>query len=97
VISYAFHPEAEQELTEATFFFELRRTGLGISFKNAVETAIVLICEYPELGSPLDDIRRRMIVHGFPYAVVYEHTNDTIFILAIAHARRRPNYWHGRM
>jgi hypothetical protein len=32
----------------------------------------------------------------FPYGVIYRVAGDTLRILAIAHRRQRPGYWHGR-
>lgn len=38
----------------------------------------------------------RAPVRQFPYGVVYLVLDDTIRILAFAHERRKPNYWHSR-
>jgi hypothetical protein len=35
-------------------------------------------------------------VKVFPYYVAYLIWNDTIWILAIAHSKRSPEYWIGR-
>jgi len=96
VIPYSIHPEAAQELREAAFFYDLRRIGLGSTFKEAVEAAIDLVCQYPEIGTPFGGARRRLLVHGFPYFVVYEHMRESIYVVAIANAKRRANYWEGR-
>lgn len=96
MIPYSIHSEAAEELREAAFFYDLRQIGLGSSFKEAVEAAIDLVCEYPEIGAPFDGARRRQLVHGFPYFVVYEHVRESIRVVAIANAKRRPNYWEGR-
>lgn len=97
MIPYSIHPEAEEELREAAFFYDLQRIGLGTSFKEAVEATIDLICEYLDVGSPFDGALRRQLVHGYPYFVVYEHVRESIFVLAVANARRRPDYWRGRL
>ena len=96
MIPYSFHPEAEQELADATRFLVSRVGGLGPAFADAVEHAITLIREYPELGTPFGRSRRRVLVRGFPYAVIYEVRTDGIFILAVAHLGRRPGYWRTR-
>jgi plasmid stabilization system protein ParE len=96
VIPYAFHPEAEAELAEAARFFESRVHGLGKAFIDAVELVISLIRQYPEVGTLVGQSRRRVLVRGFPYAVVYQSQPDFVLILAIAHLRRRPGYWRAR-
>ena len=40
---------------------------------------------------------RRRLVPGFPYAVVYKETEDAVWIIAVAHGKRRPGYWRERM
>ena len=96
MIPYSFHPEAERELADAAHFFEERIGGLGAAFADAVEHAITLIRQYPELGTPYGRSSRRVLVRGFPYAVIYEIRPDGILVLAVAHVRRRPGYWRTR-
>lgn len=33
----------------------------------------------------------------FPYTVVYRVGSDRLFVLAVAHSRRQPHYWTGRI
>jgi toxin ParE1/3/4 len=33
----------------------------------------------------------------FPYAVVYSLIDDAVYVLAVAHSRRRPFYWQDRL
>jgi hypothetical protein len=69
VIPYAFHPEAEAEFDESALFYESRLAGLGTSFVDTVERTISLIRQYPEAGALVALSTRRVLVHGFPYAV----------------------------
>jgi toxin ParE1/3/4 len=36
---------------------------------------------------------RRIGVRGFPYHLAYRLTDDEVQVLAVAHDRRRPDYW----
>ena len=40
---------------------------------------------------------RRYILHKFPYKILYSIESKHIFILAIAHQHRQPNYWIDRI
>ncbi len=40
---------------------------------------------------------RRAGVHRFPYALLYFEQPEVVRVLAIAHERRRPGYWRGRL
>lgn len=41
---------------------------------------------------------RKLQLHRFSeYGLVYTVANDTFWIVAVAHAKRRPGYWTGRL
>jgi hypothetical protein len=96
VIPYAFHPEAEAELIVASLFFETRVMGLGTSFADAVERTVAFIRQYPDVGTPVGQLHRRVLVRGFPYSIVYERQPEQVLIPAVAHHRQRPGYWQHR-
>ena len=93
---YRFHSEAEEELEQTASFYESRVVGLGKAFALEVERTVLAIREHPDLGSPLGTKTRRVLVHRFPYSLVYLHFVDHILILAVAHHHRRPGYWRNR-
>ena len=47
----------------------------------------------PELPRVRPQGYRRVNLNVFRYYIAYHIWADTIWILAIAHARRRPEYW----
>jgi plasmid stabilization system protein ParE len=93
--------EADAEMAEAARWYETHRAGLGTEFLDAIHTAVVRIAEAPRMGSLVpgvsDQAIRRRAVRRFPYNVVYMELSDRLQILAIAHDRRRPGYWVGRL
>jgi len=88
-------------MAEAARWYDSHRTGLGIEFLDAVDSAVGRIAEAPRLGSLVpgvsDQSIRRRPVRRFPYHVVYMELPDRLQILAMAHDRRRPGYWIGRL
>ncbi|HKE96339.1 MAG TPA: type II toxin-antitoxin system RelE/ParE family toxin [Povalibacter sp.] len=92
-----FFPAAEQELTEATEQYERQFPGLGNDFLLELERLATLLLELPSLGEKLDSIHRRLPMQRFPYALIYRRDADAILIVAIAHRRRRPDYWAPRV
>jgi plasmid stabilization system protein ParE len=96
VIPYRFHPAAAAEVEEAALFYESRMPNLGKSFASEVERTIALVREFPDAGTSLDHNLRRVLVARFPYAIVYRHDQDAVLVLAVAHQRRRPDYWRQR-
>jgi len=97
-----FEDEADSEYRLAGRWYESQRENLGIEFFDAVDATIDRIVEMPHLGTRVprtpDDLPvRRRAVTRFPYHVVYLEIAAHIHILAIAHDRRSPGYWRGRL
>lgn len=93
--------EAEAEMAHAARWYEQQRIGLGLDLLAAVDVAMVRIEENPRIGSRAPGVEdadiRRVFVRRFPYHVVYIELPDRLQILAVAHDRRRPAYWVGRL
>lgn len=89
--------EAEVELWEAVEYYESRSTGLGLDFEAEIEASVRAISQSPDRWPVRDDGTRRYLTHRFPYVVVYVLIPDRIWIIALAHCRRRPRYWSDRM
>jgi len=91
-------PEAEEELTEAAQWYEAKRPGLGVGLVMLVDRAFDEIREAPEAfplwrsGRPY----RRFVMQHFPYVVMFTVDDDSVEVIAIAHAKRRPGYWLDR-
>jgi toxin ParE1/3/4 len=60
--------------------------------------AFALIEQHPEIGSPRrgHPAARHWTVRGFPYVVVYRVRPSDLYVVAVAHAKRRPGYWKNR-
>ena len=93
----SFRPAAARELIEAVAYYEREREGRGQRFATAIEGALVLIAGLPQAHPILlaPDIRS-IKVRRFPYRFVYVVLADTIDVIAVAHAKRRPGYWRRR-
>ena len=94
-------PEARTELTEAAIFYEDRRPGLGERFLAVIRGTEKLVGAFPHSGTIIGvagerHAVRRIRVHGFPYSLIYLQRVRTVWILAVAHRRRRPGYWRER-
>jgi plasmid stabilization system protein ParE len=89
-------PEAEAEIREAFLWYFERSPIAADAFRaetiRAIDRLSVDALMWPE---DEDAIRRHMLRH-FPYTVFYEVQGDTVTVLAVAHQRRKPGYWHTR-
>ena len=89
--------EAEVELWEAMGYYEERSPGLGLDFEAEVEASVDAIRDFPERWPVRPDGTRRYLTPRFPYVVVYLYLQDHIWVIAIAHCKRRPGYWANRI
>ncbi|HRY50726.1 MAG TPA: type II toxin-antitoxin system RelE/ParE family toxin [Candidatus Paceibacterota bacterium] len=88
--------EAETELRESIEYYELINPGLGIRFKEEVRQAVAWIHEHFLLPRVRSKGYRRVNLKVFPHYIAYLADEDTIWILAVAHSRRRPEFWMER-
>ncbi len=97
-MNYFFHPAAEAEFLESVGYYESKVPGLGGAFIEEFEALAELIGESPEAWQVrLEPDIRRAPLHRFPLSIIYREKSDAFQILAIAHDRRRPYYWLGRL
>ena len=90
-------PTAREELVAAISWYEEQQSGLGGELYDSIAEAIALVEAQPHVGLLDPTTRtRRVLVPRFPYQVVYYLTDDEIVIVAFAHSKRRPAYWHDR-
>ena len=95
-MTFSFHPEAEAEFYEAINYYEKCEEGLGEDFSIEVFLAVQHIVNYPSAWPVLEDDLRRCFVNRFPYGIVYSNEGDEVFILALMHLHRNPDYWRHR-
>jgi toxin ParE1/3/4 len=91
------HTDAEAELEQAIAYYESQRTGLGGDFRREFEAALHRVRENPHLYAVEDEAGARYcLIRRFPYTLVYVDLDDQIWIVAVAHQKRRPRYWQRR-
>lgn len=91
-----YHPQASQELAATALFYHQQAVGLGGEFLDQVEHAEALILQFPAAGRQLREGTRRLGLRRFPFALIYQVRAEQVWILAVAHERRRPGYWAAR-
>ena len=89
--------EAEDELIEAVEYYEVMEAGLGVRLRQEAERCLVWICEHPLLAHPRRNGYRRVNLRAFPYYAAYAIRGEIVWVLAIGHASRKPEYWSQRM
>lgn len=96
MIGYRFLEPAEKGMTEASLFYQAASSGLGNDFLDDVQRVVDNLCEDPLLGCAVAR-NLRMMLHRFPFSVIYSVEVDLILVVAVAHYSRRPGYWQDRV
>lgn len=92
-----FDPAARIEFIEAIRWYAQEAGPVyATDFRNEVHRVLVLLSNHPALGTPSTNDTRSMVVHRYPFSIIYRTRPDSLHVLAIAHQRRRPGYWVGR-
>ena len=95
-MKYSFHSDAEKELKEAITYYNECQNGLGLEFAKEVYLAIQNILSFSHAWPPLSANTRRCLTNRFPYGVIYQITDEEVFIIAVMHLNREPSYWKKR-
>jgi len=83
-------------MTEASVFYEAASVGLGSDFLDDVQRVVETLREHPKLGRAVGQGLRQVLLHRFPFSLIYSTETDAILVIAVAHQRRRPGYWKDR-
>ena len=70
---------------------------IGEEFLTCVDASIQRICRTPELHPQVYQDYRRALVRRFPYAVLYEYTDEIVTVYGVFHTSRHPNKWRDRL
>lgn len=93
------HPEAIAEIASAQEFYDNRLPGLGSDLEDAIDSALSMIAAMPEAWTAWSDLPEVRVfqLDRFPFSLPYIYENDRVVLLALAHSKRRPGYWRGRV
>ena len=91
------HSEAQKEIDEAFEKYFAASREVAERFLIEVDISIERITASPKLYPRFSRKTRRRVLAEFPYSVIYQDKEDTVLIVAVAHAKRRPGYWAKRL
>lgn len=90
-------PEAARELEEAFEWYLERSPQAAEAYLREAERAVAVIAAAPRVWPSSDAGTRRYVLQRFPYSIVYREAQAGIEVVAVAHHKRRPRYWHHRL
>ncbi|AWI08113.1 hypothetical protein M2103_001588 [Ereboglobus sp. PH5-5] len=91
------HPEADEEYAVAAKHYANISRQLGGRFYDEIERLILEIRKSPAQFRQYEPPARRNLGRSFPFAVVYLDEPDCVWVVAIMHLHREPDYWKRRL
>jgi len=93
--------DAVSDIAAAALWYDRQRPGLGSEFEAAVDAKLAEMAANPGHFGPYEagGVTRpyqRAILDGFPYVIVFEIEDDSLFVYAVTHGARRPGHWENR-
>ena len=92
-----FHPEVVEDIKGSYNWYEERLQGLGSGFLNELEDGYTAIQNFPETWATFHYGFKSYILNRFPFSILYQIMDEKIFIIAVMHNSRKPNYWLDRI
>jgi hypothetical protein len=92
----ALSREAEEDLLEASAWYQEQREGLGIEFLAATDEMFRRIEERPLLYEEIAHSVRRALVRRFPYSVYFQITGGGLYVVGVLAQRSSPSVWRFR-
>jgi len=92
-----FRREVVGDLAAAIIWYRNNKPGLELAFQREFEATLAAIEQNPLQYQTVELGMRRVMLHGFPYAVMYTVSERQILIVGCRHARRNPAEWKKRL
>lgn len=92
-----FHPAASEEYARAVQYYAAVSPELGLHLHEEIERLIAEVRRQPTRFFRFRPPAQRALARQFPYSVVYLDEPERVWIVAVMHAKRRPNYWRERL
>jgi plasmid stabilization system protein ParE len=97
VRSVHYHPEARAEFLHEVQYFAAISPRLAERYDRAVHTAETSAASAPEAWPKYRHKTRRVVERRFKFSLVYLHTENEIYVVAVAPTNRKPGYWKARL
>jgi len=92
-----FLPGVEDEIINASQWYENKNEGLGFDFLLSVEAALFSIQRQPLIFQKVFSNARRAILKRFPYGIFFVIEGNIITVIAVISLSRNPEMWQKRL
>ena len=90
-------PAAEDDLHDATDWYDSQQPGLGDMFLRSVEATFARVERLPQSFPTVEDDIQSALLRRFPQAVFFRVREKRIEVIAVWHGHRNPDGWKPRL
>ena len=91
-----YHPAARREIRAAHAWYARQSLKAADGFYEELLPALDRVHAQPRLYPPHIYGAQRVVLHRYPFSIVYRELLQEIQTVAVAHAKRKPAYWSSR-
>ena len=84
---------AQNELDDIYESLEHQKKNQGYRFIEEIEKMLNLIKTYPTIWRKTSENTHKCFLSGFPYAIIYQRTDNKVTIVAIMNLHKKPIHW----
>ncbi len=96
MLKLKFHPQVSDEIKASYTWYQTQAIGLGDDFLDELESAYHAISELPQTWPFFQKKFRRFLLSRFPFSIIYKENDNLIYVVAVMHNSRKPEYWLDR-
>ena len=96
MLEIEFHPDVAKEIKSSYQWYQSQTEGLGQDYLSELESSFQTIRELPFTWPKFQNGFRRFLLSKFPFSVIYQSNENTVFVVAVMHNSRKPGYWNQR-
>ena len=96
MLEIEFHPDVVKEIKSSYQWYQNQTDGLGLDYLSELESSFQTIRELPNTWPKFESGLRMYLLSKFPFSVIYQFNEQTVFVVAVMHNSRRPGYWNER-
>ena len=89
-------PSAKSDVGAPFDWYKERSAKAATSFRAEVLAVFDRLTSDPDQWARQDETVRRFVMRQLPYTVYFEVVGQVVWILAVGHHSKKPNYWGGR-
>lgn len=91
------HEGARREANQATVWYAERSLSIARRFRDELLAGFSSAAAFPLHYPSYLHGTRRVLLKKLPYFIVFIDWQDEVFVVAVAHSKRRPGYWKSRI